>query len=48
MSGLELQGITNYRSKELMSSALAILRDDKQELPRPDVKKTLYASTDEA
>jgi hypothetical protein len=44
MSGLELQGIANYRyTKELMSSALAILRDDRQEQLRPDVKKILYA-----
>jgi hypothetical protein len=47
MLGPELQGLTNYKAKDLLSSSLALLWDDKQAHP-PDVEKTLYTSQDEA
>jgi hypothetical protein len=47
LSGLELQGHTNYQTKDLLSFALAFLWDVKQAQP-PDVERTLYTMTNEA
>jgi hypothetical protein len=47
LTGLELQGLTNYQAKDLMSSTLASLWEDKQ-AQLPDVEKIIYAAMDEA